>query len=295
MDALRAARNRQEAWSRTADRHKRSLTRWRRVVLLLAAMAAIAGTSSAYFDVDSFLRTALSIIASVSALVSPLIVRLRLGPDEMAKWILARSKSEELKSELYFFLTRAGPYVSASDEMRRMRLCDALSEIDQNAETIVPDPPRHPSPSQDPQNLSISEYLKLRVDEQINGFYRPKSAYHAAVAERLRHVHFVLMLLGAVLGGIAATGNVEVALGPWIAVATTLASSTLAHSAAGRHEYLALTYHTTASRLEELRIKFTGREPTPENRTQAVMACEAVISNENERWHAKLLSDARSP
>ena len=292
MNPVEAAWNRQEAWSRTADRHKQALTGWRRVVLLLAALAALAGTSSAYFAADSVLRAALNIVASVSALVSPLIVQLRLGPHEMAKWILARATSEAIRSETYRFRTRVGRYASAEETERRAHLANALNEINRNTGAGTPDPFPGAAPVEETRDLSVAEYLKLRVDQQIHEFYRPKSAHHATVAERYRRVHFALMLTGAVLGGIAATGSLSfVALGPWIAVATTLASSTLAHSAAGRHEYLSLSYHATASRLEELRITWTGHESTPENRTKIVTACEDVISSENQQWHAKLLSD----
>ena len=284
---LETAWRRQQQWSEQANRFKNTLSNWRSIVLGLSILAALSGTVSGVIGSDSPFYLPTAILAAVAAAIAPIAAKLRLGSEDTSRWIRARSASEAFKAEIYQFRTQVGDY---SGEEAISKLSNAIKRISESVEGIPSlRTPQAPIEDEKLKDLSIDEYLEVRVKTQINDYYRPKANDHAQKANRFRHLHLYLMLFGAVLGAISAFIKVEI--GPWIAVVTTITSSILAHAAAGRHDELAIGYHATANRLEEISNLWSDKvldgSPTPEQKTALVAACEEAISSENQSWHAK--------
>lgn len=281
---LETAWKRQAQWSNTANRLKRNYERWRLVVLFLATLAAILGVWSSQVASQP-LTQALSALAAVAAALSPFVVNAKLTSSDLHTWVRARSASEAIKSAIYQYLTSG-----ASN--REKNLSEAQNKILHSVHDLSPDP----RPSEPPRrailaDLSADDYLTKRVEEQINQYYLPTSARHTAAATMYKRIHLSLMLSGTVIG--AANGVYGIPeVGPWIAVLSTIAAGVLAHLAAGRQEYLALSYHATADRLQDLRDEWVdglgGKTPSSRAVGALVKRCEEVISNQNQDWHARL-------
>lgn len=286
-NTLETALRRQKQWSERANRFKSSLSRWRSLVLILSVFVAILGTVSGVLDPETTLHFMAGILTAIVAAVIPLLAKLRLGPTDVSKWIRSRSASEAIKAEIFQFRSRVGEY---SGEDATDNLSAAIEKISRSVEDIPSvAAPEFTVDSEKLKDLSINEYIESRVMSQINDYYRPKANLHAQTADRYRKVHLVLMLFGAVLGAVSAF--TKVGMGPWIAVVTTITSSVMAHAAAGRYDELAIGFHATANRLEEItnrwKDKMLDSHPTLEQKTALVAACEEAISSENQSWHAK--------
>lgn len=281
---------RQKDWSETANRLKDKFFLWNKVVYILAAIAAIAGTISTYFEAGSNPYVFASSIAAISAVISPIIAKMRLDPIQNKRWIRARSASEAYKSEIFLYRTKIGAYGNPD---RSDKLNEAITLIDETVKDIQRFNTQSVSISEDMLvDLSISDYFESRVEKQIEKYYRPRAIHHGRLSQRYRSYHLILMLIGATLGAIAAI--TQLGVGPWIAVVTTITSSILAYGAAGRHDYLALSYTATANRLEELMSTWQDTpdkdKMSPEHSSALVSRCEEAISVENKSWYAKLSS-----
>lgn len=295
-NTLEIAWQRQKDWSETANRLKNSFFAWNKVFYTLTAIAALAGTISTYFTTGTYPYVFTTLLATIAAVMSPIIAKMRLDPKHSKQWLRARSASEAYKSEIFQFRTLVGKY---GEEDRSQALVEAISIIDSSVADI------HAFNAQKVNileemvdDLSIAEYFDNRIKRQIKDYYRPNTKHHGDLSRRYQTYHLILMLFSAIIGAIATVTHLG--LGPWIAVVTTITSSLLAYGAAGRHDYLALSYAATANRLEEILVTWQDseieEEISLEQRTALVNKCEEVISIENQSWHAKLSNPiANSP
>jgi hypothetical protein len=148
-----------------------------------------------------------------------------------------------------------------------------------------------------PPRLAHADYISKRVQQQIDGYYRPKARENARTLRRFRIGEFVLGLAGTILAALAtwASQDAQAAAGPhgtlgeWVAVCTTLSGAIAAHVAANRYDFLVMSYFGTARRLEDLlaRWRDRGDDANPTAWSAFVHRCEDAISVENESWLAK--------
>jgi len=286
-NTLETAWRRQKQWSERANRFKISLTYWRLMVLGLSIFAAVCATVSGFLEQSSLSHRITSFLIAVSAALAPIFAKFRLSRENTSRWIRARSASEAFKSEIFQFRTRTGDYAGQN---AMGNFSSATRRISESVEDILSTPLSEPTVENVKlSDLSIDEYLEIRVKNQIDNYYRPKSNYHAQKAAQFRNAHFFLMLFGAILGALSIF--VEVGIGPWVAVITTITSSLLAYAAAGRHDELTIGFRATANRLEEIhnnwKDKILENEPTEKQGSALVVECEEVISSENQSWNAK--------
>lgn len=228
---------------------------------------------------------ALALFAAVCAGLSPVVSAHKVSKEQLEFWTRARSVSEELKAGIFRYLTSRNP--------ERLKLLnDAQEEVLSSVRDLVPSgqPQGLPKRAQT-DDMSVSDYLDERLLGQAQEFYFPKAGRNDEVARRLRQLYFVLMLIAA---GVAALNGISgwQWIGNWTAVFTTLGASVLAYKSAGRYEYLSLSYQATGDQLINLRNRWeelpeSAREDT-EAVSQFVDECEAVISNQNQAWHAKI-------
>jgi hypothetical protein len=133
-----------------------------------------------------------------------------------------------------------------------------------------------------PAVTDLDGYVALRVDDQIDRYYRPKAVTYQRRVERLRRLGDALGVTAVVFGAVAAAFDVA-GLAAWMPVITTIVAALYAHIAASRYDHQIIEFVRTADRLEDLRDnqRTTLRPPA------FVDACEDAISVENQGWMAR--------
>jgi hypothetical protein len=277
---------RQRTWSQAANRAKTQVNRRR--VLSLALVVIAAGLGAAALPVSKVSElggSTCALLAGVALGLLPLM-RIRLGLETYEKWSRLRSVSEAIKAEVYTFLAGVDPY-RGSDRVRvlRARGREVLARGDDLLGSLR-DIEAGPRPLPDVKD--VPTYLRLRVSEQADGYYRQSAVGMARKARRVRRVQGVLAVCAVVLGVVASSGHTEVA--PWIGVIGTVTGAVIAHSAAGRYAFLQLEYLRTAEQLARIVDEYDDAPPTPERDDRLVADCEQVISFQNEAWMAELVT-----
>lgn len=277
---------RQSVWSSAADRVKRDIGRARTWALCLAVAGAVLSTGSA--QVGRWSATAawvLGLLAAVALGLAPVAGRPATAA-AVRDWTRIRSVSEALKTEIYTYLAGVGPY--RGDDPRRTLL--------DRGERIVagqPDLLRYtagiaPGKRPPPAVHDVGSFIEVRLNGQINRYYRPRAAAYRRKLSRLRGAEVGLAAFAAVLA--ALTGFFpHAALSVWVAVVTTVGASVAAHAAAQRYEYQQVEFARTADQLEELRARYELDPHDDATDDEFVAKCERVISIQNDGWMAKLV------
>jgi hypothetical protein len=122
---------------------------------------------------------------------------------QLRDWTRARSVSEALKSEIYLYLAGAGDYRSNDRDHRfKTRTDKAQQEArDLLQHTVDLEPVQRPLPDVD----DYSSYLKVRVGDQVDRYYRPRARRLRTRLRQFRRVEVGLAVTGVVLGALAAS------------------------------------------------------------------------------------------
>ncbi len=285
--AVRSAWRQQAIWSALANRLKRGLTRSRRWMLGLMVGGAVLETAAAQVFASAQTAAAIAGAAGAAALAAAAFIRVRgLALDRVRDWVRARSASEGLKKAVFLHLMRAStePLPEAVE-----RILGAVRDLEPQAALIsVPD--REP-----PGPLSLAQYVEVRVNDQIERFYRPRAAALARRLAATRRGEFALLLAAAAIGALGSLfGAARTAA--WVAVLTTIAGTLLAEAEAARYTHLIISYRTTARRLETLRDRWrelAQSVPLAEDEiARFVRQCEEAISIENQAWMAEWIKES---
>jgi hypothetical protein len=297
LPLLSALRERQGTWSATADMLKARVDRARTVVLALGVAGAVLETAATSMPSGGGRMSVAWIGAACLALI-PLLSARFLSRARVNAWTRARSASEALKSEGYRFRARAEPY--DRPETAGAELASAMSRID----TAVDDLRRETAgigheATPWSAELSPRQFLEERVLEQAHRFYRPRAARYKVLSDRFRRVELGLAVTATVLGvgaGVSPSAGVtpsllpalQVQIGAWVAVLTTVGGAVATHAMAARYDRLISSYLATANRLETLAVSIDPDSVTVPSREWSafVHRCEEAISTENESWKA---------
>lgn len=271
----------QRRWSKTANRLKATIDQARRIGLWLAIIAAAAAVGSVQVaDSVSWLGRGLSAVAAISAGISTGIVAKRTTTDRIRDWTRARSASEGLKSEVYQRLAGSSAYAGAdpdqllTDEARRI-----LEDVNDLAgRALLSEGDDKPPPAV----KDLDSYIALRVNDQVDNYYRPRAITYQHRVDTLRRVGDGLGVLAVVFASVAAAFDVT-DLATWVPVITTISAAVMAHIAASRYDHQIIEFARTADRLEDLR---DGQRGTLRPEVFVDM-CEEVISIENQGWMAR--------
>lgn len=277
---------RQSIWSQTANRMKGSIGRARSAALALTVGGAVLATLAGRLPAAQATASSLLAVAAAVGVGLVPVLRPRWSGRVLRDWTRARSVSEALKGEVYLYLARAGDYRN-DDRDRRLRVCTDRTRqeaADLLWRSVNVEPAERALPDVD----DYASYLRVRVDGQVEGYYRPKARQLQVRLSQFRRVELVLAVAGVVLGALAAS-LAEVGLGAWIAVVTTASASVAAHVGAARYEYQLIEYLRTADELSRLR-RDAAATTSPAELDQLVVRCERIISIQNEGWMAKLSS-----
>ncbi|SAL51117.1 hypothetical protein AWB70_04156 [Caballeronia cordobensis] len=282
-------------WSRAADKLKARVVYGRLAVLILNVIGAIAATLSA--TMPSHMpqaRAGCAVLSAIALAVGTYVKAHVISVDAIRAWTRARSVSEGLKTEIYLFCARARPY---DGEDAVSLLNERTRAVEKSAGDLTPHLAAVTgSVRSAPAMMDENEYIEKRVKQQIDGYYRPKARLYAKRLAAFRRVELALGLIGTVLSAAAAfTSHHDLAhsatqsgLAAWVAVVTTVSAALAAHVAADRYDFVVMSYHATASRLDALIDEW---QSPPKNKRRSwssfVKSCEDAISVENESWIAK--------
>lgn len=265
---------------------KASIDRARSTGLVLTVGSAILATLAAQLPDGK--RTVTAVLAVTAAVFVGLVpvLRPRYSGRALRDWTRARSVSEALKSEVYLYLAGAGDYRRNDRDHRLKARTDKAQQeaLDLLQHTVDLEPVQRPLPGVD----DYSSYLKVRVGDQVEGYYRPRAQRLRTRLRQFRRVEVGLAVIGVVLGALAAS-FAQRNLSAWIAVVTTISGAVAAHVGAARYEYQLIEYLRTADELSRLR-RDAAASTSPTEVDQLIVQCERVISIQNEGWMAKLSS-----
>ncbi len=277
------------AWSEVANGLKSSRTWWRRVVLSLTILGAALETIAATTH-----SSQAGIAGTIALALVPFITANLLTPASAKKWLRSRSISEGIKSEVYAYLAN-GELYSTGEALETLR--KKVTEIRKFGDDMTVERAAVIFQKKAPPPAGTDAYIVNRVRNQIDKYYLPNAQENATRASQFLTAEIVLAGVTAVLSAAATyytahpTGvGGTLALGPWVAVLTTVGGSIAAYAAASRYEFQATTYYATARQLEDLlngwRLKNAS---VPSGEWYAfVHGCEEAISAENRSWMAKL-------
>jgi hypothetical protein len=292
-DVVQALWDEHVSWSRAADSLKARRTRWGVIVLVLTIVGAVFATLAGNLreSVNGIpVRVVVASAGTVALALVPFLSGSLLSPENTRKWLRARSVSEGIKSEIYTFCAGAEPY-NQDDAIGALRqkvhiIEDWAKDIER--ERVAVGSPSEPAPL----SLDADSYLDSRVSQQVEHYYRPKAQRNAQLAARFQRLGITLAGLVAVLSAIATKYGSpgSAALGPWVAVLTTIGASIATYAAGSRYDFQATTFYATARQLLDLALtwKSSGKTAPSKEWSEFVRACEEAISAENRGWMAKL-------
>jgi hypothetical protein len=289
--ALEFAWGEYRAWAATSRHKKAEIFSWKFRVLVLTVVGALLATVSKQIaGCSDPAAWAIGIVGGGLVALATYLGREILSPDQERLWIRARSLAETLKAETFLFRAGARPY-DGPDPGPKLK-----EQVNQHLGTETNLQPVALSAEDRQQGipagpLSVADYIKERLDDQIDGFYRPRVQEYDRLMKNWRNVNLALGAVATVLGILGKW------TGAWVAVITTITTSVAAYLYANRYQYLIISYQATARQLEALKYDWGimgAPEDDPEKRNQFLQDCEEAISIENSAWMAKWLEKPSS-
>jgi len=279
----------QAKWSGTASSLKKQIEHIRSWTLALLIATVTLETLSLqlglYWGAHSVSSRALAFLGAILMAFTGVFHNRSQFKDRMTMWTRARSASEALKEHVYRYLTHTGLY--DTDDPDRVlsatatRITSHIKDLEAHT-TAIPVPERTPPPS-----LDIEAYVTKRVEEQITGYYRPRSKALARRRDQWRIGQNILLYGGAIFGAVA-TFFPAAGLTAWIGVFTTITGAIGAHIEGTRFDQLIIGYQATALRLEFLRNEWrdslSKKELASVEKSDFIDKCEEAISVENQAW-----------
>ena len=285
----------QSIWSQVASQLKTGIFLARTAALLLGILGAILATLATQSARDKDSARTLNFCGALS-LVGATVVARGFGQNRLANWIRARSVSEALKQEAYFFLTGTRPYMA--DDREAILNSRAKEIVTKAADLMVLAATKTPKERQTPLITGADDYISKRVMPQIEKYYLPKAR---ELGTRLKICQWTaggLTGVAALASGMAGVTQ-KGWMGAWVAVATTVAGAIVAHAGAVRYEHNVISYYSTARQLQSLCDQFQDAvnkgAPPATLLDEFVRRCEEVISIENQAWMADWQKMKNSP
>lgn len=290
---------RRAAWSRAAGRIGRRIAYARGAALTLSSLGAVlAAVASTLLAQSPHWRSISAGVGAVLLAVATVITTRLLTISAVRNWVRMRSVSEAIKAEVYSFRAGVAPYDGPEAIKTLHRKVNEVEEPAADLEHYVADVSGEPNAP--PPPLRPEDYIKLRIETQIEDYYRRKARLYARRLALLRGSEFALGLAATALSAAAAFFSANTRPTPtadasgigqaaWVAVLTTLGGALAAHIAGTRYDFLVMSYYATARRLEDL-VDGWRLDGSPSDLTRwsaFVRACEQAISVENESWLAK--------
>jgi hypothetical protein len=279
-------------WDLTAKALKKSISRWREIVLALSIGGAALGTLSQQINawkivaMPAWLATTLGVLGGAALGLAGYFTKELLNPGPEAKAVRARAAAEALKSNAYLLAMGAPPYASATNADE---LLAKTREIRAGVEDLAPlaISSAQESEGMPPGPMAVDDYVRDRVVQQVEEFYLPKVRMNAKKLAMGRRLSLVFGAFAVVLGLWSAK---SASVAGWVAVIGTITTAIAAHQYAERYQFLSVSYQATADRLKWLKTKWEldGKPQSSVDAQHAfIRACEDAISTENSAWMAE--------
>jgi conflict system pore-forming effector with SLATT domain/uncharacterized protein DUF4231 len=276
-------------WAMASRTYKNKVTRWRDVVLALSIGGAVLGTLSQQIiplsGPQSWIVRGLGFISGAALTLAAYFTREIFSPDPEGRAVRARAAAEAFKSQSYLLATGAPPYDTATTTAELFAKTEDVKQALKNLEPmIITEADKTAGILTVP--MSVDDYIRLRVDDQI-GYY---SRQAAANAKKLATGRKISLLLGAISAVLALVSVAQGYIAGWIAVIGTITAAIAARQYSGRYQFLILSYHAASEKLESLKTKWEierNASTAPNPHHAFILACEEAISSENSAWMAE--------
>lgn len=278
-------------WAKTSRNTARQLRRSQWYILLLAMGGALLATAGSFVPFSAqaggpmtLLHRGLESLGALSLAFGAYFTRELVSEEAQRKWLRARAMAEAAKSESFLFLLGVSPYDGA-DAIQQLleartsqqKLATGITHEVMSEAELVERLPAGP--------LSIGDYVKLRVDDQIS-FYDTASKNYVRSIGVARKITFALGCVSVALS-VVALKNAGTQLIPLVATLTVVLAS---YVASAQYGYLITSYQATSDQIRELKQEWTLSEQPGSAEAIAKFArgCERAMSAENSAWMAKL-------
>jgi len=275
-------------WAATSRIQKSAIMKWRIFVLILLIIGAICGAISATEEGDSTfsLMQLVSYTGAIALGLSAFFNTQALSRDREQRWILARSIAEACKSEIFKYRVSGPPYdTEQCDRILRKRIDNIVGKANQISPVILSD--KELLADIDRQPLNAESYIEQRVKQQRDSYYLPAAKKNADIMKwgRAAGIGFgaVAAILSALTTAVPDTTH-------WVAVISTVTASITAFLFSGRYNYLAISYQTTADRLEQILLDWNlekEKSGASADFHPFMAEFENAISIENNAWVAE--------
>ena len=278
------------SWDVKAVALKSKISRWRSMVLCLTIGGTVIAMLSQQLSgplgrIFSWLPQGFGVTSAVCLGLAGFFTREILKPSTQSEQVRTRSAAEGLKTEAYLLAACAPPYDTATGKA----VFDKAERINEAVNDLTPALLTDAEKIQGilPENLTVDQYIALRVDDQRNTFYIPQARKNASKVTVGQGISLTLGAFAVVLGGLAIVSK---SVSGWVTVIGTVVAAILAYQAAGRFQFLVVSYQATAARLERLRAEWEASGKTDadrDERNKFILNCEEAISIENSAWMAE--------
>jgi hypothetical protein len=280
--ALASTWNRFRVWDLTAVQLRTSMDRWRVRTLILAVAGAVLVTLGQQLGSLSgwagHIGTFASMGGALAIAVSAYFAGQALSKENVQNWTKSRSTAESLKAATYLYRTGIPPFDGAD---RDAKLVDRRAAIEEAGDGIEPVAAPAGEEVSNLSPMSVDNYITLRVNDQIEGFYRRRAAEYQRKTAKLRQLIFWLGAVPVILGAAAAKIPPVAA---WSAVVATIITSLTSYVQGQRYQALSTVYLATARRLEVLRDKWEASPKSDDSKKSFIQSCEDTIGLENGAW-----------
>ena len=266
-------RYRQQQWSETASRSKTKVFVYRLLGLVALIMGAIGAVlASQLAPVDQGWMVVVGVTTAAVVAIGTWL-RTSKEPRERLHWADARRSSEEITSELCTYLVGAGRY-------RTPKAAEMLKKLLLTHEGVS-----GPVKSRErPRITDMDSYLQVRVTGQI-AYHQSKADRYETGLEIAKVVEVGFGFMAAMLSLLAPLWGQDIAV--WAGVCTAIAGIVAAHITQIGYQRLCARYRRTAKELRRL-LKELPDDPDHAAGDAFVAACERVLVEQNDDWHAHL-------
>lgn len=248
----------QRRWSKVYKKRRAELQFFRATKLAFVSFGAVAQVAAT--QVPAKYKTATSIVGSILVAAGAYIKNNYTTKDKVEDMVTSMYISAAIKSEVIKFRAKAAPYAGKArgDALKALReRCNLLSGNGSDDKRFMT---AHADSKPVPIAMDTrEEYLDLRLDQVINGFYIKQGK-----AMEWKH-NFCERIETVLLGGSSAIGFARTqALGPtvkkivdsltgWAGALTTVSAAFANHNAKMKFEELADEYYNTAKKLTDIK------------------------------------------
>lgn len=251
-----------------------------RILTLIFGVAG-AGLATLSYQVASPWDTRLALLSSAIIALAGYLGRELLNPESETNWARCRMLSEALKRQAWLALMRAPPYHDNDAGEKLVEHSAALTLTVKLSQMV---PPREENTSL-PEDNAIGDYIKLRLEEQIDWYWR-KAGEMQCNQQAWQRITLGLGILAILLSGLF--GHFYPYLKAWVPVATSASAAIMTFVQARRFQALIPVYQQTAEQLELVLAKWNdGKYAAPE---VMIKEAEEIMARENDSWRTEWLA-----